>query len=76
MASWNYNVNITSENRKKQQDAYLLAAEQTKDAWREISTRFKSWRNYKDHELVRIIEKAIDISSSALSDEDLKLVST
>lgn len=71
IAEWNYNTNINNVNEALKLNASFEYSQYTKDSWKNFTSQFSSWPNYKDADLKRRIKKFIVLGSSALSDDDL-----
>lgn len=73
-ANWNYATNINSRNERIKLDKSLDYAKFNKESWKNITSRFKTWRDFKDPVLLRIFQKLVVIGSAALPESKFQEV--
>lgn len=74
VANWNYATNITDETEKIKLEKSLASASFTKESWKNLTSQFGSWREFKDPVLLRMFKKLTVLGSAALPDDKLKEV--
>lgn len=75
VAEWNYETDINLQNRKTKLETSLEVAKFTKDVWKNITaSTFRQWRNFKDPNLVRQIQKLVVLGPEALPENEYKKV--
>ena len=73
-ANWNYATDINEVNEKTKLDQSFKSATFSKESWKNITSLFPTWRDFKDPVLLRIFEKVTVLGSAALPDDELKEV--
>lgn len=73
-AEWNYATDINDKNEEIKLKAGLKHARFAKESWTNLTTRFKTWRNFKDPDLRRMLHKATILGAAALPDDKFEEV--
>lgn len=75
-ANWKYATNITDDNEKAKLKVSLENAAFTKEAWKNLTSKFPAWKSFKDPDLLRKFKKLTVLGTAALPDDKLKEVCT
>lgn len=74
LAEWAYATNINEQNEKAKLDLSLESAKLSKEIWKNVTTTFSQWRDFKDPDLLRKLKKITVLGAAALPDDQYKKV--
>ena len=75
VAEWAYATDINTENAEAKLKISLENGKLTKEIWRNVTSTFRNWRDFKDADLYRKIKKITVLGAAALPDDEYKKVS-